>query len=61
MLEDRGAREEWNILREIWQLYVLRDGRDLSCVTFSDYVVEMVLESFFVGSELGYALGEVDG
>ena len=41
-------------------MYVLRDGRDLSCVTFGDYVVEVVLESFFVGGELGHALGEVD-
>ncbi len=41
-------------------MYVLRDGHDLSCVTFSDYVVEVVLESFFVGSELRHALGEVD-
>ncbi len=56
---NRG-REEKDILREIWQLYVLRDGQDLSCVTFGDYVVEMVLESFFVGGELGHALGEVD-
>lgn len=49
------------VLREFWQLDVLRDGRDFSCVAFGDYVVEMVLESFFVGGELGYALGEVDG
>ena len=60
-LEDNRGREEKNILREFWQLYVLRDGRDFSCVAFCDYVVEMVLESFFVGCELGYALGEVDG
>ena len=59
-LEDNRDREEIKILREFWQLYILRDGRDLSCVTFGDYVVEMVLESFFVGGELGHALGEVD-
>ena len=49
-----------DILREFWQLYVLRDGRDLSCVAFGDYVVEMVFKRFFVGRELGLALGEVD-
>lgn len=61
VLGDNRGREERDILREFWQLYVLRDGCDLSCVTFADYVVEMVLESFFVGRELGHALGEVDG
>ena len=59
-LEDNRDREEIKILREFWQLYILRDGRDLSCVTFGDYVVEMVLESFSVGGELGHVLGEVD-
>ena len=59
-LDDTRGREERDILRECWQLHVLRDGRDLSCVTLSDYVVEVVLESFFVGGELGHALGEVD-
>ena len=59
-LGDNRGREEMGILREFWQVYVLRKGGDLSCVAFGDYVVEMVLESFFVGGELGHALGEVD-
>ena len=59
-LEDNRDREERDILREFRQLYVLRNGYDSSCVTFGDYVVEVVLESFFVGGELGHALGEVD-
>ena len=60
-LKTTETERKGDILREFWQLYIFRDGPDLSCVAFSDYVVEMVLESFFVGSELGYALGEVDG
>ena len=59
-LGDNRDREERDILREFWQLYIFSHGRDLSCVAFSDYVVEMVLKSFFVGSELRLALGEVD-
>ena len=60
VLGNNRDKEENNILREFGQLYILRDGCDLSCVTFSDYVVEMILKSFFVGSELRLALGEVD-
>ena len=59
-LKDNRDREERDILREFRQLYILKNGYDLSCVTFGDYVVEVVLESFFVGGELGHALGEVD-
>ena len=58
--EDRRDRRERHILREFRQLYVLRNGSNLSCITFGDYVVEMVLKSFFIGRELGLALGEVD-
>ena len=60
-LEDQIGKEEMGNLRESRQLYVLSNGGDLSGVAFGDYVVEMVLEGFFVGGELGYAFGEVDG